>query len=525
MNIYNVILKKDVDFSSFWEDMETETEGLLFIPNRRVEYTNQRVGSLRQCWYKLTEQEADLIKEDSRVLEVEIPPEFRDDLIIYKKAIQESDFSKTSSTSGSFVNWGLKRCLDKNNNYGTNSFIDSIFPYTLTGRGVDVVIQDSGIQIDHPEFQDENGNSRFESIDWGSFSSGSFTQSSNHDRDLDGHGTHVAGIACGKTFGWAKNSKVLHQKIAGLEGSGDSGNGIPPTYAFDAIKAWHTNKPIDPELGYKRPTVVNMSWGYLTTYQGINLQEINYRNISYSGSAIDSPAEVQNNFGLIINAFSGSTLFTLLRIPSVDTDIEEMIDAGIVVCIAPGNSSFKVDVEGGTDYNNFYNAGNGNIYYHRGGSPFSSEAIIIGNIDSNPHSEFEDQKNSFSETGPGVDIYAPGTNIMSCTSSTNKFTDTTYYLNSNFRQCNLSGTSMACPQVTGIVACYLELNYNHTPNQVKSWLTSKAGTAIYNTGTGDDWSNFRSLKDGNLLIARQPFTDFNPLTVTGVSTTATFNLK
>ena len=42
MITYNVILKKDVDYDGFWEDMETETYGLLYIPNRRIEFTNER---------------------------------------------------------------------------------------------------------------------------------------------------------------------------------------------------------------------------------------------------------------------------------------------------------------------------------------------------------------------------------------------------------------------------------------------------------------------------------------------------
>ena len=50
MKEYNVALHKDVDYDSFWEDMETENDGLLYIPNRKVEFTNERPASLRQCW-------------------------------------------------------------------------------------------------------------------------------------------------------------------------------------------------------------------------------------------------------------------------------------------------------------------------------------------------------------------------------------------------------------------------------------------------------------------------------------------
>jgi hypothetical protein len=136
-----------------------------------------------------------------------------------------------------------------------------------------------------------------------------------------------------------------------------------------------------------------------------------------------------------------------VRIGSVDTDIEEMIAAGIVVCIAAGNRGTKIDVSGGTDYNNFVVTNGGTIYYHRGSSPYSDNALIVGSMDSTPNSAIDDQRATYSETGPGVSIWAPGTDIMSSTSNTNKFTGQSYYLNASFKQCNISGTSMAAPQV------------------------------------------------------------------------------
>jgi hypothetical protein len=64
----------------------------------------------------------------------------------------------------------------------------------------------------------------------------------------------------------------------------------------------------------------------------------------------------------------------------VDTDVEELIDAGVVVCIAAGNRSHKVDISGGSDYDNYIvtnNSSSGSIYYHRGSSPYSTKAFII----------------------------------------------------------------------------------------------------------------------------------------------------
>ena len=83
MREYNVILKKDIDYDEFWNDMESDTDGgKLYIPNRRVDFTNERPASLRQCWYLLTDEEAEQLKLDERVFDVEIPPEHRNDIVI-----------------------------------------------------------------------------------------------------------------------------------------------------------------------------------------------------------------------------------------------------------------------------------------------------------------------------------------------------------------------------------------------------------------------------------------------------------
>ena len=63
---------------------------------------------------------------------------------------------------------------------------------------------------------------------------------------------------------------------------GSGGSGMPITTSFDAIKLWHRNKPIT-STGYKRPTIVNMSWGYGRTFSGITGG--NYRGTDWTGTS------------------------------------------------------------------------------------------------------------------------------------------------------------------------------------------------------------------------------------------------
>ena len=360
---YIVTLNVGVDYAAFNAEMIEET-GAGDIPNRTVEVTNARPISQRNTHYSLTDEEAVELAKDSRVVGVEIPPDQRDDLEIGFDAVQTGDFTKTNSDSGVFLNWGMRRCSTTTNDYNTGTTVSGDYEYNLDGSGVDVVIHDSGLHVDHPEFQDADGVSRVQQIDWYTASGVSGTQNANHYRDQHGHGTHVAGTVAGKTYGWAKNARIYSIKVSGLEGTGDSGTGIPISDCFDVIKGWHANKPIDPATGFKRPTIVNMSWGYSSSnsfepYDGYyrRTQWTYDNNNSSIATNLSTSANLQNRTGLPLwnDVYNGNPARKLnTRITSVDTDVQELIDAGIHVCIASGNRNLTIDVSGGPDYNNRY---------------------------------------------------------------------------------------------------------------------------------------------------------------------------
>ena len=503
---YIVTLKKGVDYEAFNQEMIEDT-GAGNIPNRSATVTNARPGSQRNTHYSLTEAEADELKNDSRVLDVAIPPDQDDNLEIGSQATFSGTFYKGTADSGQYIDWGKRRhSITEETVTWTPSLVGS-YDYALDGTGVDVVIQDSGLQVDHPEFTDAFGVSRVHQINWATESGLSFTQSANHYRDYDGHGTHVAGTAAGKTFGWAKNARIYSVKVAGLEGSGDSGTGISVTYIFDCIKLWHRNKPVDPITGKKRPTIVNMSWGYSAAYG--TATSIVYRGTTYSSSndaSFSSRTHLRDTYGLYPYYANGNYRIPV-RVTSVDTDVQELIDEGVHVCIAAGNNSFKIDSSTGDDYGNIIFWSGGSRYYHRGSSPYSDEAFMVGSLLAK--GDPDDEKVNFSSTGPGVDIYAAGDEITSTFSNTNRYNDAAYWGDSNYRQGNINGTSMASPQVCGLGALYLQANPGISPAELRTMIHNDSSNTMP-AGTLTDYGTTSHVIGGPRRVLVSRYAQLNP---------------
>lgn len=98
------------------------------------------------------------------------------------------------------------------------------------------------------------------------------------------------------------------------------------------------------------------------------------------------------------------------RNDALDADIDDCIADGIIFVGSAGNQNYKIDVEGGADYNNYYVVNGIPYYYHRGSSPGSNANVIcVGALNA---SSLEN-KSQESNTGPRVDLYAPGVNIAS----------------------------------------------------------------------------------------------------------------
>lgn len=473
---YVVSVNRGVDLAQLESEL-TASSGSGPIPNRTVDIAKQRPISKRQTHFMLTAEEATALEADDRIYGVEEPAYNRDDITLDRNATQPGNFTKTTSDSGTFVNWGLRRVNEATNVYGTGSTVSGGYDYVLDGSGVDIVIQDSGIQAGHPEWEDADGTTRLQQLDWFTASGVSGSMPSGHYSDYHGHGTHVAGIAAGKTYGWGKNAHIYAQKLDGLEGSSDPNGGINLDDCTDSIIGWHNAKTNG------RPTIINMSWGYSRTYSQVT-------NGSYRGNgwSFSNNSTVYRDYG--VGPWVFGNWKASIRLSSVDAQVQEMIDAGIIVCIAAGNHYAKADVSGGNDFSNTVTGtvstfNNVTTYYHRGNSPFDDQAFMVGSITDGPVNGALDEKRSTSVTGPAVNIWAPGHNIMSACSNTNVMGAQSYHLDSNYKQVNIGGTSMASPQVAGLASLYLQLNPKWNMDQLRTAIQADSKDVIYEPSSTD----------------------------------------
>ena len=105
-------------------------------------------------------------------------------------------------------------------------------------------------------------------------------------------------------------------------------------------------------------------------------------------------------------------------------------------------------------------AGNDNIDASLGSPARVSEAITVGATTAT------DSRSWFSNFGPSLDLFAPGSEIRSA------------WYTSDTATVQLSGTSMAAPHAAGVAALYLQVMGNRTPAEVRDALVAGATVGV-----------------------------------------------
>ena len=113
------------------------------------------------------------------------------------------------------------------------------------GKGVDIYILDTGISFAHKDFEHRAKFSGYDPVD--SFSSQGKPRKG---RDCHGHGTHVASLAGGKSFGAAKHATLYSVRVL------QCNNAAPWSVVLDGLD--HVAEMV---MKRKRPSVVSLSLG------------------------------------------------------------------------------------------------------------------------------------------------------------------------------------------------------------------------------------------------------------------------
>jgi hypothetical protein len=391
-----------------------------------------------------------------------------------------SAYAYDSASKGYGFNWGLLRCFEgqtrslwgSDNVTNQNGLVD----LTNMGQNVDIVIIDGHIKPDHPEFAvnaDGTGGSRVKQINWFQYDRQVLGIATNRNYVYDflpeglesnNHGNHVAGIAAGNRQGWARKADIYN--ICPYSTTANYTTNW--TYlVHDYVRAFHANKPINPLTKRKNPTIVNMSYTLSGQINLANIAKVNLNGKTYLKPA-GGWSQYSAQFGFIAQDNS-QNFYYLVRDAALDADVQKGIAAGIIYVGAAGNYYGYNDTVIGPYYNNnFTDTSNKTVYYMQGGSPAAALNVInVSSVDDT----VQERKADYSNAGPRTTIFAPGTNIISSVIS-----DPAARVDDRGGMyLKLSGTSMACPQVTGILATALSVYQNWTVSDCISMLSNTGG--------------------------------------------------
>ena len=492
--IYIVTLYNKEDLEGFYDDMKDNGFRL-----------NLKRPISRNTHYWMTDEQAEELKQDPRVWDVDLRPE--DKGIYPKRCATSKDEVFPRNLEGTFWKdggidtandfpWGLSHTADSvgvhrgKGQFGSSGGTYNQHPAQIVsdmyegawgdGRHVDIVVCDDPVSSGCAEwmgFQETRFvpyqwfnelNTEVASIDddGQTLPTGNVTYHTNA-TNPEYHGTHVAGTCAGQYYGLANEANIYGLQILGTMPSGQT---LPTLLLYDYLRAFHRKKPINPVTGYKNPTISNHSWGYSTETSleaefpaGIaigNVVEVNYQGVQYNSSNPNpsgwTMAGLETDFGIAPNKWSIPVTLT-----SVNADVEDAIEDGIVIVCAAGNDNFHVVPQGDANYNNFvifqgYNS-NAPIYFNRGMSPASApNAIMVGSLGS----DAAFKRSTFTNFGPRIDVFAPGSNILSAwgnpavitgPSAGAGFVDSKYPGGGNWIW-PISGTSMASPLIASVAA-------------------------------------------------------------------------
>jgi len=503
--IYVVTLYRHEDLEQFYDEMAAN--GFRLDLQRPLS---------RNTHYWMTAEQAEQLRQDERVWGVEAVDQF----IIRRQAVVNNEsytktgtFWKADTVGPATVGvndfqWGHLHCAGnqtqrRKGTWGSGATSENVSDSVTifnTGKHVDIVIVDDPISYDSEEWYSPSTNTtRFVQYQWfnelnsyvGSIDNdgqtlptGTITYDTNATISQY-HGNHVAGTAAGKHYGWAREANIYNMAVTDAWTSGQQ---FPALLIFDYLRAFHRNKAVNPATGKRNPTITNHSYGGIIPMPNGNLTFADLTAVQYQGTVYNSSnpgpsgwteAGVTTDFGIRF----GVEVYPFYSV-AVGADVQDAINDGVVVIGAAGNDNLLFSTPTDVNWNNIMQvAGVGSFYYMRGGWPNSAdiECINVGALSNLANF----RRSVYSNHGPGINVFAPGDNILSAYNNTG-LNDTKYTQGSGNYFYPISGTSMASPQVCGVIACLASGKERFTQQDAIGYLqrTSIVGDMTFNVSGG-----------------------------------------
>ena len=415
------------------------------------------------------------------------------------------------------LQWGHVHCAGTSSQRAKGSFGERVTGGTYEevntsvdiyndGKHVDVIIVDGPMAYDSEEWKSPStNNSRFVQYQWfnqlnsivssidddsQTLPTGTITYRQNS-AEPKSHGIHVGSTVAGKHYGWAREANIYNMAITSAYASGQIFDGL---YVHDYIRAFHLNKPVNSTTGRRNPTITNHSYGsvyYLRSDQGnftfSDLVFVLWRGTEYRSNNPNpsgwSQSGVEKDFGLTFGI-----PYYPRHSASVAADVQDAIDDGVVYVGAAGNDNLLIAEHNDADWNNTigYQYNSSTVYQSylcRGGAPNTSDVPVIQVGALGNDKDFK--RADFTQYGPGITVFAPGVDILGAYGNTGYADTKTGYGTGNYFA-PASGTSMASPQVCGVLATIATAKPRFTQSDAIGYLqrNSEVNDMTFNTGDG-----------------------------------------
>ena len=319
--------------------------------------------------------------------------------------------------------------------------------FSAYGQGIVWAVMDSGVDLSHPHFK-LHGNLDLESpLEHLDFTGEKVTQ-----KDPNGHGTHVAGIIAGEI-----------DKPATKQGK------KPPHRAFVR------NRDADGKITFREMPINNIS-GMAPKCKILSLRVLDAEGNGDVSNLIAAIGRIQelNGHGrppLLIHGVNISVgndfepeWFACGQSP-LCVEVNRLVKSGVVVVVAAGNSGYGSLT---SQFTGVFSAGMALTINDPGNA---DGAITVGSTHKEmPHIYGVSYFSSKGPTGDGrakPDLVAPGEKIISCAAGATRAD-----IKQEAGDCDYvedSGTSMAAPHVSGVIAAFLSIRkeFIGQPEKVK----------------------------------------------------------